>query len=151
MQPRLSCVTAQNSSLVLPITTKSKSQLLAWKTKCFGTSPVIYRNVLVSKVDSKNIGGAVVGLNKNTGKIIWKIFSQWEIRLHSWDLRLPVVQHQLHKHHANHREINTQLNHVSKLLFASRTAEAKTLLIKLWNQKKSKLQSVSHHPEIKPV
>ena len=39
----------------------------------FGTSPVIYRDVLISKADSKKIGGAVVGLNKNTGKIIWKI------------------------------------------------------------------------------
>lgn len=51
-----------------------------------------------------------------------------------WDLRLPIMLHQLRKHHANQREITAQLNHVSKLLFASRTAEAKKLLIKLWNQ-----------------
>ena len=53
----------------------------------------------------------------------------------SWDLRLPIMLHQLRKHHANQTEIAAQLNHVSKLLFASRTAEAKKLLIKLWNQK----------------
>ena len=51
------------------------------------------------------------------------------------DLRLPIMLHQLRKHPANNRKITAQLNHASKLLFASRTAEAKTLLIKLWNQK----------------
>ena len=39
----------------------------------FGTSPTVYRDVVVAKADSKEIGGAVVGLNKKTGKIIWKI------------------------------------------------------------------------------
>jgi len=39
----------------------------------FGTSPTVYRDVVVAKADSKEIGGAVVGLNKKTGQIIWKI------------------------------------------------------------------------------
>jgi len=52
-----------------------------------------------------------------------------------WDLRLPIMLHQLRKHHASNKEIIAQLNHASKLLFASRTTEAKMLLMKLWNQK----------------
>ena len=52
-----------------------------------------------------------------------------------WDLRLPIMLHQLRKHHASNKEITAQLNHASKLLFASRTAEAKMLLMRLWNQK----------------
>ena len=52
-----------------------------------------------------------------------------------WDLRLPIMLHQLRKHHASNKEITAQLNHASKLLFASRTTEAKMLLMKLWNQK----------------
>ncbi len=39
----------------------------------FGTSPVVYRDVVITKADSKQIGGAVVGLNKKTGEIIWRI------------------------------------------------------------------------------
>jgi len=39
----------------------------------FGTSPTVYRDVVVAKADSKEIGGAVVGLNKKSGQIIWKI------------------------------------------------------------------------------
>lgn len=39
----------------------------------FGTSPTVYRDVVIAKADSKKIGGAVAGLNKNTGKVIWKI------------------------------------------------------------------------------
>ena len=39
----------------------------------FGTSPMVYKNVVVAKADSKKIGGAVAGLNKKTGKVIWKI------------------------------------------------------------------------------
>ena len=39
----------------------------------FGTSPTVYRDVVVAKADSKQIGGVVVGLNKKTGKVIWKI------------------------------------------------------------------------------
>jgi len=39
----------------------------------FGTSPTVYRDVVIAKADSKQIGGAVVGLNKKTGKVIWKI------------------------------------------------------------------------------
>ena len=39
----------------------------------FGTSPTVYRDVVIAKADSKKIGGAVAGLNKKTGKIIWKI------------------------------------------------------------------------------
>ena len=51
-----------------------------------------------------------------------------------WDLRLPIMLHQLRKHHASNKEITAQFNHASKLLFASRTTEAKMLLMKLWNQ-----------------
>ena len=36
MQPQLLCVTAQNSTLVFLIITKSTPQLLTWKEKCFG-------------------------------------------------------------------------------------------------------------------
>ena len=39
----------------------------------FGTSPTVYRDVGIAKADSKKIGGAVVGLNKKSGKVIWKI------------------------------------------------------------------------------
>jgi outer membrane protein assembly factor BamB len=39
----------------------------------FGTSPTVYRDVVIAKADSKKIGGAVAGLNKKTGKVIWKI------------------------------------------------------------------------------
>ena len=39
----------------------------------FGTSPVVYRDVVIAKADSKKIGGTVAGLNKKTGDIIWKI------------------------------------------------------------------------------
>ncbi len=53
----------------------------------------------------------------------------------SWDLRLPVMLHQLRKHYSANKELTAQLNNASKLLFASRTAEAKMLLMKLWNQK----------------
>jgi hypothetical protein len=51
------------------------------------------------------------------------------------DLRLPIMLHQLRKHHAGNKARTASLNHTSKLLFASKTTEAKTLLIKLWNQK----------------
>ena len=51
------------------------------------------------------------------------------------DLRLPIMLHQLRKHHAGNKARTASLNHASKLLFASKTTEAKTLLIKLWNQK----------------
>jgi outer membrane protein assembly factor BamB len=39
----------------------------------FGTSPTVYRDVVIAKADSKKIGGAVAGLNKKTGKVVWKI------------------------------------------------------------------------------
>jgi len=39
----------------------------------FGTSPTVYRDVVIAKADSKKIGGAVAGLNKKNGKVIWKI------------------------------------------------------------------------------
>ena len=39
----------------------------------YGTSPMIYQNVVVAKADSKQIGGAVVGFNKQTGKELWRI------------------------------------------------------------------------------
>jgi len=52
-----------------------------------------------------------------------------------WDLRLPIMLHQLRKHHAGKKVRTASLNHASKLLFASKTTEAKTLLMKLWNQK----------------
>ena len=51
------------------------------------------------------------------------------------DLRLPIMLHQLRKHYAGNRGLTAKLNHASKLLFASRTGEAKTLLMQLWNQK----------------
>ena len=53
----------------------------------------------------------------------------------SWDLRLPIMLHQLRKQYTGNKQHTVQLESVSKLLFASRTAEAKTLLMKLWNQK----------------
>ena len=53
----------------------------------------------------------------------------------SWDLRLPIMLHQLRKQYTGNKQLTVQLESVSKLLFASRTAEAKTLLMKLWNQK----------------
>ena len=39
----------------------------------FGTSPTVYRDVVIAKADSKMIGGTVAGLNKKTGKVIWEI------------------------------------------------------------------------------
>ena len=36
---------------------------------------------------------------------------------------------------ADNKVVTAQLNHASKLLFASRTGEAKTLLMQLWTQK----------------
>ena len=52
-----------------------------------------------------------------------------------WDLRLPMMLHQLRKHHAGNRGVTAELNQASKLLFASRTGEVKTLLMQIWNQK----------------
>ena len=43
--------------------------------------------------------------------------------------------YQLRKRHAGNKPVTPQLNHISKLLFASSTAEAKTLLLQLWNRK----------------
>ena len=37
----------------------------------FGTSPMVYKDVVVAKADSKG-GGAIAGLNKKTGAVIWK-------------------------------------------------------------------------------
>jgi len=39
----------------------------------YGTSPMVYQNVVVAKADSKKIGGAVVGFDKRTGKELWRI------------------------------------------------------------------------------
>ncbi len=51
------------------------------------------------------------------------------------DLRLPIILYQLRKHYTGNKELTAQLNHTSKLLFASKTAEANPLLLRLWNQK----------------
>jgi hypothetical protein len=48
------------------------------------------------------------------------------------DLRLPVMLYQLRKHNTGNKKVTAQLNHASKLLFASRSAEAKNLLLQLW-------------------
>ena len=37
----------------------------------FGTSPMVYKDVVLAKADSKG-GGAIAGLNKKTGAVIWK-------------------------------------------------------------------------------
>jgi len=37
----------------------------------YGTSPMVYQGVVVTKADSKG-GGAIAGLNKKTGAVIWK-------------------------------------------------------------------------------
>ena len=51
------------------------------------------------------------------------------------DLRLPIILYQLRKHYTGNKELTAQLSHASKLLFASKTAQAKPLLLRLWNQK----------------
>ena len=51
------------------------------------------------------------------------------------DLRLPIMLYQLRKHYTGNKELTAQLSHASKLLFASKTAEANPLLLRLWNQK----------------
>ena len=52
-----------------------------------------------------------------------------------WDFRLPVMLYQLRKHNMGNKVVTAQLNYASKLLFASKTGEAKTLLLQLSNQK----------------
>jgi len=47
------------------------------------------------------------------------------------DLRLPVMLYQLRKHNTVNKVVAAQLNHASKLLFASRSAEARNLLLQL--------------------
>jgi len=37
----------------------------------YGTSPMVYKDVVVAKADSKS-GGAIAGLNRKTGAILWK-------------------------------------------------------------------------------
>ena len=51
------------------------------------------------------------------------------------DLRLPIILYLLRKHYTGNKELTAQLSHASKLLFASKIAEAKPLLLRLWNQK----------------
>ena len=46
-------------------------------------------------------------------------------------LRLPVMLYQLRKHNTGNKVVTAQLNHASKLLFASRSAEARNLLLQL--------------------